>query len=193
MFPSILGGHILGWYTQNSFLIPSSWWPRKNPIWFLRIEEKRKWPIRASHRLIPRNFFLPSFHLFISLPHFPFIQQTFFKKGTLERSHHKICHEDSFSLNTMITTSCKSYNCLLRIHLVRKSTQELISKMITMQGDDEIYITNKKTNSQRLAIQGHKLDSVWSRTQTQCHRTLKSMIFVGDFIISGHYSLEGQI
>lgn len=29
-----------------------------------------------------------------------------------------------------------------------------------MQGDDEIYITNKKTNSQRLAIQGHKLDSV---------------------------------
>ena len=42
MFPSLLGGHILGSYTQNSFLIPSSWWPRKNPIWFLGIEEKRK-------------------------------------------------------------------------------------------------------------------------------------------------------
>lgn len=85
MFPSLLGGHILGSYAQNSFLIPSSWWPRKNPIWFLGIEEKRKWPIHASHRLIPRNLFLPSFRLFIATFS---IHSTniFLKRNTREKS-----------------------------------------------------------------------------------------------------------
>lgn len=120
------------------------------------------------------------------------------QKWTLEGSHHKMCHEDSSRLKTLqlITkvTEEAIYGEFILCQAVYTGTQ---IQNDNTQGDDEIYITHKRTQIQRSyqpTYQGHKLDSDWARTHTHTAKLGSSWFFFPNtWVVSGHCHLERKI